>query len=113
MGQAKKLYMEQEEQEFSELEVIEFCKMLIERESIENPMLGIARQIRAQKSLTFLSQRQRETLESFIKMFKFKNKCRSCTDDNIADLLEYIEIQEDEEQLCPTCRLDKDIYMQD
>ncbi|MEL1244138.1 hypothetical protein AAEO56_07705 [Flavobacterium sp. DGU11] len=111
MGQAKKMLMEQEEQELTQNEFTEFFERLLVREYITNLNIsGIAKHLTT-KGYDSLSKDQLRVLQDFTAQFREKYECSQCYGTHMSGLLDYLEVLET--GYCTICEIDRENYLRD
>ncbi len=106
MGRAKQQMMDDEVND----DLVEFLRILSEREELKGALNGIAKQVIA-KGADSMSDKQQAVVEKFVEYYKSNNECQRCVNGNVSKLTDYIEIAD--EGLCPMCQYDKEQQMKD
>lgn len=104
MGQAKQHMMDKAAND----ELVDFLQMLLEREELAGALNGIAKQVTTQGSES-MKDTQRSVVNNYVESYKLKHECEMCSNDNVSNLIDYIEIAD--EGICPTCQYDKEKFM--
>ncbi|WP_310395547.1 hypothetical protein [Hymenobacter sp.] len=104
MGQAKQQLMDKAAND----ELIDFLKLLLDREELSGALNGIAKQV-VTKGAESMTDTQRSVVEGYLESYKSKHECEVCSNDNVSSLTDYIEIAD--EGVCPTCQYVKEKYM--
>lgn len=104
MGQAKQHLMDKAAND----ELVDFFQQLLEREELSGAVEGIAKQIVARGTESMVGA-QRSVVENYVESYKSKHECEICSNDNVSELTDYIEIAD--EGVCPTCQYDKEKFM--
>ena len=106
MGRAKEKMIEDEECDY----LNDFLKQLLERDELQGALFGIAKVV-ITKGESSLSDKQKNVLDSFIENYKKHNSCEKCSNGNISNLTDYIEVADNSWNLCPMCEYDREKYI--
>lgn len=91
-------------------ELVEFLKMLLERQELTGVIQGIAKQVTT-RGVDSMTDTQRGIVNNYVQSYKSKNECNVCSNDNVSDLTDYIEIAD--EGVCATCQRNQEKFLID
>jgi hypothetical protein len=106
MGSVKQRMLE----DFINLDLIDFLKLLITREEINGVALGIAKQV-INKGVSSMSERQENVIKKFVESYIEKISCDRCSNGNVTNLTDYVFIKDNSNSFCPMCESDWENYM--
>ena len=106
MGQAKQQLMDKAADD----ELVDFFQLLLEREELSGAIEGIAKQIVAKGTESMVGA-QNSVVENYVESYKSKHECEVCSNDNVSELTDYINIAD--EGVCPMCQSDQERHLRE
>ena len=90
--------------------LIDFLNILLDRDELKGAIEGITKQING-KGIESLTEHQKVVIENFANYYSTNYECEVCSNGNVSNYSDYIEISET--GICPMCQYDKEKLMRD